>query len=106
MINNITLNSLAKFRKQFVYNVEFGDTLNSLSDKFHTTVDLLVVINGLSREVEIGELILIEKIDGEEYFVKPMDTLEKIANYNKEKQREIALKNKIDEVYVGQKIYV
>ena len=97
---------LNDFQSKFVYRVERGDDLNSLSDKFHTAPSRIIADNSLNEEISEGELLVIEKVDGEEYIVKPYDDLDKIAGYDEKKRREIVAKNKTDYIYVGQKIYI
>ncbi len=106
MINNLKLQDLSCVKNTFIYMVEKGDTLKSIADKFHTTMQVLIVINGLESEVKAGEYIVVEKIDGELYYVKPGDTLEKIAKNDSEKIKNIKRRNKIDKIYPGQKIYI
>ena len=106
MIENRILNNLSKVKSKFLYMVVRGDDLRAVADKFHTTQQVLIEINHLDEEIKEGEYILIEAVEGEEYIVKPEDTLEKIARYDKELLRRLILKNKTDSVYVGQKIYI
>ncbi|MBR2336850.1 MAG: LysM peptidoglycan-binding domain-containing protein [Clostridia bacterium] len=106
MINNVILNDLSYIKKCFLYRVEVCDSLKAIADKFHTTQRVIAVLNGLDGEVRAGEYILVERVDGEEYIVKPTDTLEMIAQNNIEKIQEIKRKNRIDYIYVGQKIFI
>ena len=106
MIDSVILKDLSYFKKCFLYRVEVGDSLKTIADKFHTTQRVLTIINGLEYEPKVGEYIVIEKIEGEPFVVSPKDTLEKIAQNNLEKKMEIMRKNRIDSIYVGQKIYI
>ena len=80
MINKFTLNESSALKKQFVYKVEKGENLLSISKKFKTTREILIFINGIEEDVLAGEYILIEIAEGEEYTVRPTDTIEIIAN--------------------------
>lgn len=106
MINKAILIDLSQVKNKFIYRVERGDTVYDIADKFHTTKELLISLNALTEEVRAGEFIVVEKIDGEEYVVKPTDSLQSIAHYSREKSFEIINKNKTDFIYVGQKIYI
>ena len=106
MINNAILKSLSSVKSKFVYRVEKGDTVFSVADKFHTTKELIIYLNALTEDLREGELILVEKVQGEEYIVCPTDSLQKIAQNDKRRSFEIANKNKTDFFYVGQKIYI
>lgn len=106
MNNNKSLSDLSSKKNTFLYFVEKGDDLKSVADKFHTTQRVLIALNNLESEIKEGEYIIIEKLAGREYVVKPWDTFEKIAHNDKEQARELALKNKTELLYVGQKIYI
>ena len=71
------------------YVVKRGDTLYSIARNFNTTVDRLKLLNNLtSNTLTVGQVLKIdEEVDitpdpanGEEYTVKPGDTLYKIAS--------------------------
>ena len=106
MISNVKLKSLCEEKTLFVYKVESGETVFSLADKFHTTVEVIVKNNALTEDVKKGQFVIIERLDGEEYYVKPKDSVLKIANGNDEKKLQIIAKNKIEYLYVGQKLYI
>lgn len=106
MINKQILNDLSQVKNKFIYKVESGDTVFSIADKFHTTKELIIRLNALTEDVRVGEFIIIEKVQGEEYIVKPTDSLSQIAHNNDEKSFEIINKNKTDCLYAGQKIYI
>lgn len=106
MINKTILTDLSQVKNKFIYRVEKGDTVYSIADKFHTTKELLISLNALTEDVKVGEFLLVEKVQGEEYIVKPTDSLEEIAHSSREKSFEIINKNKTDFIYAGQKIYI
>ena len=97
---------LSDFQKRFIYRVEKDDDLNSIADRFHTTPISIISLNSLAENICEGELLMIEKIDGNEYIVKPGDDFDKLSGFDSEKRREIITKNKTDVLFVGQKIYI
>ena len=106
MIDNINLQDLSCVKNSFIYIVEQGEDLKNIADKFNTTQRVLIIANGLETEVKAGEYIIVEKIKGDSYVVKVGDTLERIALFDNEKVKDLKRRNKIDSVYVGQKIYI
>ena len=106
MINNLKLRDLSFVKNRFLYMVEAGDTIKSIADKFNTTQQVLIVTNDLESDVKVGEYIIVEKVEGDLYIVKPNDTLEDIAKNDQERIIAIKKRNKIDKIYVGQKIYI
>lgn len=97
---------MSAFEKTFVYRVEKGDELSGIVSKFSTTKQIVVSCNGLSCPPCEGDLLVIEVPGGEEYIVKPHDTLESISGGNKRRELEICVKNRTDFIYVGQKLYL
>ncbi|MBE5742752.1 MAG: LysM peptidoglycan-binding domain-containing protein [Clostridiales bacterium] len=106
MINKIKLNSVYDNKKTFIYIAQKEDTVQSLAERFHTTQEVIISLNGLTEDVSKGEYLVIERIDGVEYTVMPCDTVESIAEKFCVNAVDIMLKNKVDVIYVGQKIYV
>ena len=106
MINNINLNSIFDNKNFFVYKAQRGDTIKSIAERFHTTKEVIVQLNGLTSEICVGQFLAVEKIEGEEYYVKPKDTFESIAFNSGKNPIELMIKNKTDFLYVGQKIYL
>jgi LysM repeat protein len=74
---------------EFEYTVQWGDTLYSLAERFNTTVDAIVALNGLQNAsyIRVGQVLQISGIAsptpaqgvGGEYTVQPGDTLYSIA---------------------------
>lgn len=106
MIDKLKLKKLSDVKSSFIYKVGKDETVFSLADKFHTTVEVIVKLNALNEPIKNGQYLLIEKIEGEEYYVKPTDTIFSIASCDAIKKTEIVAKNKIEFIYVGQKLYV
>ena len=106
MNENLKLTDVSEFKKRFVYKLESGDDIYSLAKRFHTTVTAIIADNALTSSPEKGELIVIEKIDGEEYIVKPTDDINTISGGDGGRAFEILRKNKTDVIYPGQTLYL
>lgn len=94
------------FSDTFVYRFERGDTLDKIADKFHTTPCNIIALNSLEEPPKEGEYLLIEKIDGREYRVRPTDDLYSLCNRNDEFFSRVKTKNRTDTIYVGMKIII
>ncbi len=97
---------MSDFKKTFVYKTERGDDLDSIAEKFSTTKQIVVTNNLLTSKPEQGDMLVIERANGKEYTVKPFDTIERLSGGDKRREIEILKNNKIDFIYVGQKIYL
>ena len=105
-MNDIMLKKVYDDKKRFVYKVQKGETLRTIAQKFKTTKELIININSLTKEILEGEYIVVEIIEGQEYIVEPYDTIESIAQKFSVSAQNIMIKNKIDFIFVGQKIYL
>ena len=103
---NDMLMNLSSFKNKFVYKVEHGETLKEIAEKFNTTRQILIVDNCLGEEPNEGDILYVAVPNGKEYIVKPFDSLESLSDGDKSKEREIIKRNKVDYIYVGQKIYI
>lgn len=90
----------------FVYRFSVKDTLRKVAEKFHTSVGVLVALNGLTEPPSAGEYILVEKTEGRPHTVTPTETLEKSTPVTENKLSEIKIKNRAEYFYVGQKIFL
>lgn len=95
-----------------VYEVSFGDTLDSISKKFNTTVYELKNINNITS-LTAGQLIVVPNYNDNEYFdvyvIEKGDTLYSIALNNNVTVSDLANINGInqdDYIYPGQEILV
>lgn len=106
MINKINLFKLSDGKNSFVYKVERGDNIKNIAEKNQTTPIVIIRTNNLQKEVEVGEFVVIEKLLGVEYIVKPRDTIENIAKRFGCSPISLMTNNMTDFIFVGQKIYV
>ena len=100
------LKNLSDFKSTFIYKTERGDNLYVIAEKFSTTVQILISDNALKGEPLCGELLCVEIPHGERYAVKPEETMKSLSRKFGKSELEIADKNKIDCIYVGQIIYI
>ncbi len=95
-----------------VYYIKSGDSLYKIARTFGTTVDELKMVNSLySNYLYVGQKIYIPTKEAETnfiYYVKPGDSLFKIATRFETTIEKIRSLNKLysDHLYVGQKIYI
>ena len=86
--------------------VDSGATLESLAEKYHTTVVAIKKLNNLRTDIFVGMRLIVEENQGEYYTVQPFDTLDSIAvKFNSSRQR-IQELNGVDRVFIGQKIFI
>ena len=91
--------------KKFFFRVDKGDSLCSVSERFDIPVVKIIKDNRLSREIEEGDMLYLEKDEGYKvYTVLPTDTVEKIAAANNTSAERILQENGIPYVYFSQKI--
>lgn len=108
----------------FTYNVELGDTISSIADKFDVDFIIIMVLNGLNNDsvLQVGQELIIpdpnmeipaptalpanlRRGDEIQYLVLPGDTLAGIANQFLSTVDDILAKNNLDnpnQIFVGQ----
>ena len=86
--------------KEFLYRVGENETLLSISTKFKIPVTIIIADNGLTREVENGDVLLLKR-NGTYYTVQLTDTVESIAQKFNLSVEEFLQKNRIDYVFYG-----
>ena len=59
MINKIKLNSVYDNKKTFIYIAQKEDTVQSLAERFHTTQEVIISLNGLTEDISKGEYLVI-----------------------------------------------
>ena len=92
--------------EKFFYRVINGETVNSLCAKFNLPTALFIKENNLTKEIEDGEVVVINKYNCKLYTVLPLDTIKSIAKRFNVSEEELKEKNKIDFVYYGLKILI
>ncbi len=94
-----------------IYQVEMGDTIESLSRKFGITNEELININGLTGPIMEGQLIIVPNTNNifETYTIKQGDNMYSIAsryNTNEDYLLKINGLDKNDYIYPNQQILV
>lgn len=97
-----------------IYQVEYGDTINSIATKTGTTANNIKNINGINSDSDlvVGSLIIVPKEENqlfEKYIVKKGDSIYSIAKaYNVDPSTLLLLNglNKNDYIYPNQEITV
>ncbi|MBO7149557.1 MAG: LysM peptidoglycan-binding domain-containing protein [Clostridia bacterium] len=86
--------------KKFFYRVQKGDTVLAICQRFSCSMGKLIFINQLKSEVSAGDILLIER-ERKTYLVKPIDTIEKIANKFCISPQSILEKNCVPYIFCG-----
>ena len=86
--------------KKFFYRVHQEDTLSKISQKFSAPIGRLIFNNNLTREVQAGDIILVEQSENV-YLVKPLDTVIGLAKKFNLTPQEILDKNHLPYLYSG-----
>ncbi len=92
------------------YEVQNGDTLASISQKFNISVDTIVWANDLKKNdvIKVGRKLAILPISGVAYTIKSGDTVSGIADKFDVSQRELVEFNDLEDgrLIVGQRIII
>ena len=85
---NSTAGDRSTANEIFAYEVESGDTLSSIAQKFGIKKETLIMENDLwSERVKIGMTLKVLPVDGISHLVKDKETIEKIAKkYSADKE--------------------
>ena len=98
-----------------IYQVEYGDTLESIANMVGSTIDELVTINGFNgKELMMGDLIIVPNQNNKNdafirYKIQTGDTLYMIANNYNVDSNLLALLNGLDKndyIYPNQEIII
>ncbi|MBR5192460.1 MAG: LysM peptidoglycan-binding domain-containing protein [Clostridia bacterium] len=92
--------------EKFFYRVNSEDTVNLLCSKFNLPIGVFVSINNLKKEIEEGDLVVIEKCNNKLYFVQPLDTIKSVAKKFGTTEERLKELNKVDYIFYGLKIKV
>lgn len=92
--------------KKFFYRVGKGEDLLDISVKIQVPQRIIVFENRLSRPPEEGDVLYIEKPDGEFIVVGPTETVKSLSRkYGKSEERILA-ENCTEYVFFGQQLIV
>ena len=95
-----------------IYVVEYGDTLNKISDKFSVSVDILEKINGPINNLVPGMQIVVPNngnLPFATYIVGKGDSIYDIARKNNANFHDLLLVNALEEndyIYPGQELLI
>ena len=64
-----------KGMKKIFYRVQSGDSVQSVAERFGTSPTLLIKDNNLTCDIEAGDLLIVQPVNGVSYKVQPTDTL-------------------------------
>lgn len=91
------------FCEKFLYRVKDGDTYKSISHQFKVSEQKLKTDNKI-EELYTGCVLFVDTTTTKTYVVKPMDTLEKIANKLNIPKDVLIKQNNIKQIFIGQKL--
>ena len=97
IFKSILFGKFIKYNKRMekiFYRVKNNENLLEIANHFKVGVFDIILQNNLIREIEPGDLLIINKTDGLTYNVKPSDTIESIAKKFCTTKEEILLKNR------------
>ncbi len=92
--------------EKIFYRVNLGDTVLGVAERFNVPVTKIIKDNNLDKEIEQGDMLLIQKDKCRLYKVLPFDTLSSIAQKFNLNEQEILLNNGIEYVFYGLTIKV
>ncbi len=92
--------------KKFFYRAEKGDTVFSLSNRFSIPATKLITLNRLVKEIEEGDLLYIESVDGCLYKVKPFDTAKSVSEKFCVSEQKILKENGVEYLFYGLTIII
>lgn len=95
---NSTAGDRSTANEIFAYQVEAGDTLSSLAQRFGIKKETIVMENDLwnTENLKAGMILKILPVDGVSHVVKKGDTIEKIAKAYNVKAEDIIRQNQLD----------
>ena len=82
-----------------IHRVERGDTLAKIAARYGVPINMIARDNELTEEIYEGQRLIIGRVDGTVYTVKPEDTLEAIAGRFGVDKDAILKKNNIKDIY-------
>lgn len=92
---------------QYIHKVKDGESIEDICKIYHILkADILAQNNVGETNIKAGLLLFVDIPNGTRYVVKPFDSLDKISQKFGKSSREIANFNKIEQVFIGQIIYI
>lgn len=92
--------------KRILVRVDSETSLESLAEKYHTTIPAIKKLNNLHTDIFVGMRLIIDENQGEYYTVQPFDTLQSIAKKFGVSEESISQLNDTDRVFIGQKVFI
>ncbi|MBU1682468.1 M23 family metallopeptidase [Patescibacteria group bacterium] len=96
---NSTIGDRTTANEIFAYEVEYGDTISSVAERFGITKETLVMENDLwnTNYLRSGMIINVLPVDGISHLVKEGDTLDKVAKKYEIEKETIITQNQLEE---------
>lgn len=93
--------------KQFYYRVQPDDNLKILIEKFNTSKEN-ILRNNPQIDLYAGEIVLIKENEYKTHIVKPMQTIEIVAEINNTTAEKIIKDNALqtNKLYIGQQLKI
>ncbi len=92
--------------KKFFYRVQKNDTVSILANRFNLPVTEIIAENNLKKEIEEGDVLLLEKNERPLYTVKPTDTVFSLAEKFGTTPEKILEDNRLPYIWFGLKIKI
>ena len=92
--------------KNFLYRVQDGDTVFSVSEKFNIPPCLIIKENNLNCELQAGDMLVIPEFYGKVYTVGIFENIEDIAERFSTSPEKILRDNGVSYVFYGLKIKI
>lgn len=88
-----------------VHKVKKNETLLSIAKQYNSTVQKIQKLN-LIEETKEGERLLVPKLCGKQYSVRPFDTIQSIAKKYRINPKLILQYNDINNIFIGQVLII
>lgn len=92
--------------EKIFYRTEKGDTIARICDRFGVSPFSVIKLNNLRHEPEEGDLMLIQKISGRKYKVKPFDSVKGISEKTHTPEEKILSQLNDGYLFVGLTLYL